>query len=261
MSLGSDDLEINVVTELHVLGVDLHNLKTAGRVGNTNVDLAIETAEAAKSGIDGVGSVGRSHDNDVRAGLHAVHEGEQLGNDSALDLTVGLVTLGGDRVDLVDEDDRRRVLLGLLESLAQVRFRLTSHLGHDLRAVDQEEESASLVGNGTRHECLTGTRRTVHENTTRRLDTDGLEELRMPQRQLNELTDLCHLLAAAADVVIADLVEVALLVLALNWLALAVDDGILCDDTELWGSTSTTLNSTCRIPPRAVNVSPCRTGR
>ena len=41
-----------------------------------------------------------------------------------------------------------------------------------------------------------------HEDTTRRLDTDGLEELRVPVSvmkgpKLNELTDLSHLLAAA----------------------------------------------------------------
>jgi hypothetical protein len=43
----------------------------------------------------------------------------------------------------------------------------------------------------------------------------------MPQRQFNQLSDL------------SDLVEVALLVLTLNRLALAMDDGILCDNTEL----------------------------
>ena len=48
------------------------------------------------------------------ASLEAIHEGEHLGYDTALDLAVGLVSLGGDGVDLVDEDDRRRVLLRLL---------------------------------------------------------------------------------------------------------------------------------------------------
>ena len=40
----------------------------------------------------------------------------------------------------------------------------------------------------------------VPEDTTRELDTDGLEELRVPMTKdpkLDELTDLSHLLAAA----------------------------------------------------------------
>jgi hypothetical protein len=56
----------------------------------------------------------------------------------------------------------------------------------------------------------------------------------MPQRQLDELANLCHLLPAATNVVIANLVEVALLIFALDGLAFAVDDGILCNNAELW---------------------------
>jgi hypothetical protein len=43
----------------------------------------------------------------VGAALEAVHEGEQLADDAALHLALGLLTLGGDGVDLVDEDDGR----------------------------------------------------------------------------------------------------------------------------------------------------------
>lgn len=179
-------------------------------------------------------SVSGGHDNDVGAGLHAVHEGEELGNNTALDLSVGLLTLGGDGVDLINEDDSRRVLLGLLEGLAKVGFGFTSHLGHDLGTVDQEEESTGLVGDGTSHQGLTGTGRTVHEDTTRGLDTDGLEELGMTERQLDQFTDLSHLLAATTDIVVTNLVEVTLLILALDGLALAVNNCVLGNNAVLW---------------------------
>jgi predicted membrane chloride channel (bestrophin family) len=55
----------------------------------------------------------------------------------------------------------------------------------------------------------------------------------MPQRQLDQLTDLSHLLAAAADIIVADLVKVSFLILALYGLTLAVDYGILGNDAEL----------------------------
>ena len=57
----------------------------------------------------------------------------------------------------------------------------------------------------------------------------------MSQRKLNHLTDLRHLLTAATNVIVADLIEIVLLLLALNRLTLAMDDGILSDDAVLWG--------------------------
>ena len=72
--------------------------------------------------------------------LEAVHERQQLRHDPPLDLSVGLLSLGGDGVEFVDEDDGRRVLLGLLKRLPQVRLRLAGELGHDLGSVDEEKE-------------------------------------------------------------------------------------------------------------------------
>jgi hypothetical protein len=53
------------------------------------------------------------------------------------------------------------------------------------------------------------------------------------ERELDELADLGELLAAAADVVVADVGEVVLLVLALDRFALGVDDRVLRDDAVL----------------------------
>lgn len=144
-----------------------------------------------------------------------------------------LLTLGRDRVNLVDEDDGGRVLLGLLERLAQVGLGLAGHLGHDLGPVDEEEEGARLVGDGARHERLARSRRAKHEDAARGLDADRLEELRVAERELDELADLGELLAAAADVVVPDVGQVVLLVLALDGLALGVDDRVLRDDAVL----------------------------
>ncbi len=39
-------LKVNIVTQLHVLRVNTEDLKTASRVGNTDVDLTIEPTES-----------------------------------------------------------------------------------------------------------------------------------------------------------------------------------------------------------------------
>ena len=229
VGLAGDGLRVDVLVELHVAGVDAEHLEAAVLVGDANVDLAVEAAEAAEGGVDGVGAVGGADDDDGGALLEAVHEGEKLGDDAALDLAVGLVALGGDGVDLVDEDDGGGVLLGLLEGLAEVGLGLSGHLGHDLGSVDEEEEGAGLVGDGPGDEGLAGAGGSVQEDAAGGLDAKGLEEGGVAKGELDHLADLSHLLAAAADVVVPDVVGL-LLILALDGLALAVDDGVGRDD-------------------------------
>ena len=57
------------------------------------------------------------------------------------------------------------------------------------------------------------TGRAEQEDSTWRLDADGLEELRVAQRELDHFLDLRELLAATTDVVVAHLVELLLLFL------------------------------------------------
>lgn len=116
-------LKINIRCQLHVLGVNAQDLQAARGVGDANVNLAIETAETAQGHVNRIRAVGCTHNNHVLVALHAVHEGQQLRNDTPLHLAMRLVTLGRDRVDLVDENDCRRVLAGLLEGSPQIALR------------------------------------------------------------------------------------------------------------------------------------------
>jgi hypothetical protein len=59
--------------------------------------------------------------------------------------------------------------------------------------------------------------------------------LRVAERQLNQFTDLSHLFPAATNIIVANLVQVALLILSLDGLTLAVNNRVLCNDTVLWG--------------------------
>mmetsp|Transcript_4031 Transcript_4031/g.11812 ORF Transcript_4031/g.11812 Transcript_4031/m.11812 type:complete len:432 (-) Transcript_4031:97-1392(-) len=222
VGLARNGLRVHVVVELHVPRVDAEDLQPAVLVGHTNVDLAVEAAEAPKRSIDRVRPVRRADDHHIGPGLEPVHEREHLRHDAALDFAVGLVALGSDRVDLVDEDDGGSILLGLLEGLAEVGLGLASHLGHDLRPVDEEEEGPSLIGHGAGDQSLARPRRPVQEDTAGGLDTESLEQSRVAQGQLDHLADLSHLPAASTNVVVAHVVEL-LLVLTLDRLAFTVD--------------------------------------
>lgn len=141
--------KVNILIEFHVLGVDSEDFHSSDFIGDTDIDFSIESSESSEGLIDGVGSVGGGDDDDLSSGLETVHEGQECGDDSLFDLSVGLVSLGGDRIDLIHEDDGWRVLLSLHESLSEVFFSLSGHLTHDFWTIDQEEEGSSFVGDGS----------------------------------------------------------------------------------------------------------------
>lgn len=146
-----------------------------------------------------------------------------------------LFTFRRNRIDFIDEDDSGRVLFGLFKCLSQVTLRFSRHFAHDFRPVDQEEKCTGLVRHGTSHKGFTGTRRAIHKDTTRGFDTNRLEELRMPERQLNEFSNLGHLLATATDIIVANVGQIALFLFALNWVTLGVDDSVGGDDAVFSG--------------------------
>ena len=186
-------LEVHIVGQLHIFSMDTKNLQTTSGVRDTDIDFTIETAKSSQCGVNRIRSVRSRHDHNIRTCLHAVHQREQLRHDTTLDFSIGLpgtnlisnhhdsqigtnlFTLGSNRIDFINEDNCGRILLGFLKCLPQITLTLTSHFAHDLRAIDQEEESARLVRNCPRHKCLTGTRWSKQEDTARRLDTDRLE--------------------------------------------------------------------------------------
>ena len=110
-------LQINAFIELHVLRVNAQYLQASDFIRNADVDFAIKAAETTKSRVNRVRSVRRTHHDDVRARLHAIHQGQELRHDATLDFTIRLFTLRSDGINFIDKDDRRSVLLSLLKRL------------------------------------------------------------------------------------------------------------------------------------------------
>lgn len=54
MGIGGDLLEVDIVSELHVLGVNSQDLETTSWVGNTDVDFTVKSAESSKSRVNRV---------------------------------------------------------------------------------------------------------------------------------------------------------------------------------------------------------------
>src|SRR5512133_1112672 len=95
-----------------------------------------------------------------------------------------------DGVELVDEDDRRRVLARLVEQLADTRRAETGeHLDERGRAL-RVELRARFVRDRLRHQRLAGSGRSVEEDSLRDACAEALEALRVAQ----EVDDLLQLL-------------------------------------------------------------------
>merc|ERR1712212_1215018 len=206
-------------------------------VGDPDVNLPVEPAKPPEGGVNGVRPVGRRHHDDVGPLLQAVHEGEKLRYNSPLNLAVSLLSLGSNRVELVDEDDGRRVLLSLLKSLSQVALALTCQLAHDLWPVDEEEEGTGLVGYSPGHQGLSSTRGAEEQDAPGWLHSNGLEQSRVPEWKLHHLLEGGELLSATSNVVVANGVQGILLVLALDWLSLAMDHSVR-GDNAVWRGIS-----------------------
>ena len=81
-------LQIDILGELHILSVNPQDLHSSNLVGHADVNFSVETTGTTKSWVDSVGSVRRADDNDLTTALGAVHQSEELGDDSLLDLAL-----------------------------------------------------------------------------------------------------------------------------------------------------------------------------
>ena len=133
----------------------------AAQVGAGDDDAAVEAAGAQERRVEHVGPVGRGDEDDALVGLEAVHLDEQL-VERLLALVVAAAEAGAavaaDGVDLVDEDDAGRVLLALLEQVADARGADADEHLDEVRARDGEERHAGLAGDGAREQRLAGAR-------------------------------------------------------------------------------------------------------
>ena len=118
---------------------------------------------------------------------------------------------------------------GGIKSISSIKMTASSKAFRRLLAISQSNLLMPLMRKKKAHvsfataramKVLTVPGGTEHLDATRVLDTDGLEKLRVTQGEFDQFTNAGHLLAAATNVVVTDVGEVGLLVLALHGIAL-----------------------------------------
>ena len=196
------DEQVDVRRHRLAARVDLEDLVAAGQVGGVDPDLAVEAARAQQRGVEHVGTVGGRDQDDAAADVEAVHLDQQL-VEGLLALVVAAAHAGAavaaDGVDLVDEDDRRGVLLGLLEQVADPAGADADEHLDEVGAGDRVERHARLAGDRAGEQRLAGAGRAVEQHALGDLGADGLE-LRGLLEELLDLAELLDRLVAAGDV-------------------------------------------------------------
>ena len=188
-----DAEQVDVLRHRLAARVHLQDLVPPGEVRGVHGDLPVEAAGPQQRRVEDVGPVGGRDQDDPAADVEAVHLDEQL-VERLLALVVAAAHAGAavppDGVDLVDEHDRRGVLLGLLEEVADpARADADEHLD-EVRAGDRVERDAGLAGDGAGEQGLAGAGRAVEQHALGDLGADGLELGGL----LEELLDLAELL-------------------------------------------------------------------
>ena len=165
-----EHVDVHVVRQRNLLGVYREDALAALHVGPVDDDAPVEAAGPEERRIEDVGAVRRRHEDDALVRLEPVHLDEELVQ-RLLALVVPAAEPGAamaaDRVDLVDEDDARRVFLPLLEQVADAgRADADEHLD-EVRAADREERDVRLTRHGAREQGLAGSRGAHQEDALR----------------------------------------------------------------------------------------------
>ena len=172
-------------------GLSLHH------VGHVDVDLAVETPGTHQRAVQDVRTVGRRENDDPTVGAKSVHLCQELVQ-GVFALVVGpeaciLSTGTPNGVNLVDEDDGRGLLLGLLEQIADAgRPHADEHL-HKVGAAQTEERHLGLAGHGLRQQRLARARRAHKQCAFGNLGP----ELGVLSRLLQEVHDFVQFLLGA----------------------------------------------------------------
>src|SRR5690606_4091776 len=191
--------ETAVGRERRLPRVNLEDLLAPFLVGQVHDEAAVETPGPEQRAVEDVRLVRRREHDDAFAAREAVHLGQEL--------LQRLLVLGrraperdaaagsADRVDLVDKDDRGRMLARLPDQIAHARRTDADDHLDELRGAHREERHARLAGDRAREQRLAGARRPDEQHAFRR----RAAQARVLLRILEEIDDLDELVLDLVD--------------------------------------------------------------
>jgi len=186
-------VQVDIARQRLALDMHLEDFLPSAQIGAIQHDAAVEAARAHQGRVEDVRAVRRRQDDDLGVGVETVH----LHQDLVQRLLALIVAAAQPRpalpphgIDLIDEDDARRVALRLLEQVAHARRTHAHEHLDELRAGNGEEGHAGLPGDRLGHQRLARAGRPHQQHTLRNARPERGELLRL----LEKFDDLLQLL-------------------------------------------------------------------
>mmetsp|Transcript_138958 Transcript_138958/g.241627 ORF Transcript_138958/g.241627 Transcript_138958/m.241627 type:complete len:306 (+) Transcript_138958:1432-2349(+) len=193
-----DGVNGDILVQRLVFGMDAQDGLPATNVRHVHRSLPVETTRTQERRIQDVRPVGGRKDNDTSVARETVHLGQDLVQ-RLLTLVVTLTNTGttgsAHSINLIDEDQARSVLVGLLEQVPHSASTNTDEHLNEFGTRAAEERHTSLSGNSLGEKGLTGTRGANQQHPLGNLGTHGGVLLRSPQK----LHDLNQILLGLFD--------------------------------------------------------------
>src|SRR5690606_29835443 len=208
-----NDRRIHVIRNWYFAHMHFQYLLTAADIGKSNHNLTVKTARPQQRRIEHVGAVGGGDDDDAIVGFKPVHFDQQLVQ-CLLALIVATTeasaTMTSHGIDLVDEDDAWRLLLRLVEHIANARRTDADEHLDEIGTGDREKRYLGLTGNRLGEQRLTGTGWAHHQHTARNAPAEALKLARIAQ-ELDQFADVflgliatCHIGKSGLDLILAE---------------------------------------------------------
>ena len=179
--------------------MDAQDLLPPVQVRPIDRHLPVEAAWPQQRGIQDLGPVGGGQENDALLRIEPVHLRQEL-----VQRLLAFVVAPhhgahaarlADGVQLVDEDDARRLVLGLREHVADPRGADADEHLDEVRAAEAEERHPGFSGDRLGEQCLPGAGRPDEQDTFR----DPSSETLIPLGLLEKVHDLHQLAARFVD--------------------------------------------------------------
>mmetsp|Transcript_2555 Transcript_2555/g.5383 ORF Transcript_2555/g.5383 Transcript_2555/m.5383 type:complete len:258 (+) Transcript_2555:150-923(+) len=189
-----NEFEPNVSIAVHALRMNLENVPPSLQIGQSEFDLAIQSARSHQSRIERIGPI-RGHQNlNVSSRVESIQFRDNLEH-GPLDLVVGSIIVASatgstDSIDLIKENNAGSLGTCHGKEFPDHSCSLTNIFLNEFGSNHTNETRVGTVGHRTGRQRLPGTGRPIQQNTLGRFDAQGDKALWVKQRQLKNFSEL-----------------------------------------------------------------------
>mmetsp|Transcript_79622 Transcript_79622/g.161930 ORF Transcript_79622/g.161930 Transcript_79622/m.161930 type:complete len:354 (-) Transcript_79622:755-1816(-) len=196
-SLG-DFSQSGALSQFLVTDVHVEDLLPALHVRQAHGHATIKSPWPQQGVVQDVRTIGRCHHDDTAVAFEAIHFSQDL-IEGLLPLIISTThastSLSSNSINLINENNAGRLLLGLLEDIADARSSNPNEEFDEFGGRGLDERHSSLTCQSLGHQSLSGAGRASEQDTTRNLCTD----LHKALRSFQKVNDLHQLLLCFID--------------------------------------------------------------